>query len=503
MTSGITVCDLFCGAGGSSTGAHAAGADVRLAINHWNVAIETHNSNFPNTTHVLTDLSQSDPRRFPRTTILIGSPECTSHTLAKGRPRKNLDQGVLPGFGEKGYDPSEERSRCTMWCPLRWTEYHRYELVILENVVDARMWSMWPAWLLAWDNLGYTVECVYFNSMFAHPTPQSRDRMYIVAWKKGNPRPDLRVRPWAPCAYCEQRVEAVQCWKNPTRKYGKYKQQYTYRCPQCAREVTPYYYAAASAIDWSRPSQRIGDRAKPLQPKTMARIAYGLARFKCDPFTVQVNKTTDRVRSVLYAPYPTQTADNGLGLVMSLSHTGDSSSWIFPANQRALLTQTGRDDVALITRAPFIAELHGTSQAREISDPLSTVCAGGGHHGLVTPPSSPPPSPAWLMTYYNNGDMTPVEEASPTITTVERHALVQALPGEGGEGDDGECGTGELSVEECGFRMLDWTEIRAAMAFPADYVITGTRKEKVKQLGNACTPPVLELLMRRAIASLS
>src|SRR5207248_1145581 len=101
--------------------------------------------------------------------------------------------------------------------------------------------------------------------------------------------------------------------------------------------------------------------------------------------------------------------------------------------------------------------------------------------------------PAWLMTYYNNGDMVPVEEAVPTVTTVERHALVQAMTRENGE---------DISIDDCGFRMLGWQEIRAAMAFPHEYVVTGNRREKVKQLGNAVTPPVMKLLMERVIASL-
>jgi DNA (cytosine-5)-methyltransferase 1 len=46
------------------------------------------------------------------------------------------------------------------------------------------------------------------------------------------------------------------------------------------------------------------------------------------------------------------------------------------------------------------------------------------------------------------------------------------------------------------------TEIQAAMAFPTDYILTGTRREQVKQLGNALTPPVMKLLMERVIASL-
>lgn len=36
---------------------------------------------------------------------------------------------------------------------------------------------------------------------------------------------------------------------------------------------------AAAAIDWTNPGQRIGDRAKPLAAKTMARIEAGLRRY--------------------------------------------------------------------------------------------------------------------------------------------------------------------------------------------------------------------------------
>ncbi len=393
MTLDISVTDMFCGAGGSTTGAVRAGAQVTLALNHWPVAIETHNTNYPNTTHVLTDISRADPWRYPRTTILMASPECTNHTLAKGRKRRGSGQSPLPGFGERGYDPAEERSRCTMWDPLRWAECHHYELVLLENVVDARLWVMWDAWLHAWQALGYDWEIVYLNSMFAHPTPQSRDRLYFVAWKRGNRKPDLRIEPRAFCPKCGRDVASRQSWKNPTRKYGKYRQQYVYRCPSCASEVTPYYYAAANAIDWSIPTPRIGERKRPLREKTMQRIASGLSKF-----------------------------------------------------------------------------------ARQ----------AGNHHSLVVPP-------AWLLTYYKHGKLAPVTEAAPMVTTLERHALVTA---------GGQCATLPIRVEDCGFRMLSWEEIRAAMAFPSDYILLGNRKEIIRQLGNAVTPPVMELLMRRCLASL-
>jgi DNA (cytosine-5)-methyltransferase 1 len=52
--------DLFCGYGGSSQGLHASGADVRLAANHNQLAIDCHAANFPDTEHVRADLSDPD-----------------------------------------------------------------------------------------------------------------------------------------------------------------------------------------------------------------------------------------------------------------------------------------------------------------------------------------------------------------------------------------------------------------------------------------------------------
>ena len=446
----ITVTDMFCGAGGSTTGATLAGATVKLAINHWQRAIETHNTNYPQTLHALVDLHKENPRRFPRTTALIASPECTAHTLAKGHKRTEQAQldlwESIPDLSQE----AEERSRCTMWTPLDWAEYHDYQIVILENVVDARLWRPFQSWLQAWKSLDYEYELCYINSMHAHPTPQSRDRMYFVAWKRGNRRPDLKITPSAYCQKCEQDIASIQSWKNPTKRYGKYRQQYVYRCPFCTVEVTPWYYAAANAIDWSLPAQRIGDRKRPLREKTMHRIAYGLSKFR-DP------------------------------LVLNLSHTeSPHASYIITAQNKPLPTQTTRQDLALAI-PPFIMDHLGEYRPRDITGPFSTICAAGNHHSLVTP--------AWLMTYYNNGQLVPVEGPVPTVTTLERHALVTS-------GDT-------VSVEDCGFRMLAPHEIQAAMAFPADYVVTGNHKERVKQLGNAVTPPVMKLLMERCIASLA
>ncbi|SFA60918.1 DNA (cytosine-5)-methyltransferase 1 [Rhodococcoides kroppenstedtii] len=161
----LTLTDLFCGAGGSSTGAsQVPGVTVRVASNHWKLAVDTHNENHPDADHVCADLSQIDPRYFPTTDIGWFSPECTNHSIAKGKKRADSTPDL---FGEVLPDAAAERSRATMWDVVRFTEVHRYRAVLVENVVDAWNWTPFRAWLMAMDSLGYHHEVVYLNSMHA------------------------------------------------------------------------------------------------------------------------------------------------------------------------------------------------------------------------------------------------------------------------------------------------------------------------------------------------
>lgn len=516
----LTVTDQFCGAGGSSSGATAAGVEVKLALNHWKLAVETHNTNFPNTLHDCTDISASDPRRYPATDILITSPECTSHSLAKGKARKF--QAQLDLFGKVTIDPAEERSRATMWDVPRFAEYHQYRIIIVENVVDARYWATWDAWLHAMDLLGYNHQVVYFNSMFAYPTPQSRDRMYVIFWRKGNRKPDLEFRPPAHCPQCECNVQAVQAWKK--QHWGRYKKQYVYVCPRCQRTVEPYYYCAANAIDWSLPAQRIGDRPKPLKEKTLRRIQAGLEKFGRQPVLVDTVHSANGKESTMTWPATnanrTQIGQTTHGLitppfVADLAHNRAQSSHCY-ATTEAMAAQTSYQTMALVT-PPYMIDLRGTNAPRALTEAISTVCASGNHHGVVLP---------FIASYYGNDTLNEMTSAVPTVTTLDKHALVvppflvSYYTRESGQGAAlaGITETvptqptwpvhylvqpGEVpAVEECGFRMLQPAEIQRAMAFKPSYVVLGNAREKVKQLGNAVTPPVMEMLVRRCVAAL-
>jgi DNA (cytosine-5)-methyltransferase 1 len=543
-TSYLTVTDQFCGAGGSSIGAVAAGAELKLALNHWQLAIETHNTNFPNAAHDCTDIQACDPRRYPSTDILITSPECTNHSLAKGIKRPA--QGDLFGAAP---DPAEERSRATLWDVPRFADVHKYRAIIVENVVDARQWVNWTAWLLAMRQLGYDYKTVYYNSMFAYPTPQSRDRMYIVFWKKGNKAPDLDILPPAWCAKCSQDVSSVQSWK-PGKRWGKYNQQYTYCCPVCASIVLPYYYCAASAIDWNIPITRIGDRKKPLTDKTLMRIEAGLKKYGSQPMGIDTAYAGARKAALLHESFPTQTARQTMGLttppylmdtihsgrngrhqdmvwgvdgpdrtqigqntkalvvppfLMSINHTTDRANSV----EGAFPTVMPQTIPAVVTPPGIQITLRGQNAPKGLDEPVDTVAANGNHHALLVP-------------YYGHGNASADYEPVTTVTTHERHALAippfllgyytrqqaavsgldEAMPTQSTQPRHYLVEPQEIpDVEDCGFRMLQPKEIKAAMAFPQEYKIQGNKREQVKQLGNAVTPPVMGILMERVVAT--
>ena len=59
-----------------------------------------------------------------------------------------------------------------------------------------------------------------------------------------------------------------------------------------------------------------------------------------------------------------------------------------------------------------------------------------------------------------------------------------------------------VDINDVLFRMLEPSEIKRAMDFPADYRILGNRREQVRMSGNAVTPPAARDLVGVVAASL-
>ena len=455
MSADIDFTDMFCGAGGSSTGlSEVPGVTVKLAMNHWARAIETHNTNHPDVDHLCADISITDPRSIRTTVGLWGSPECTNHSVAKGRKRIT-NQGAL--FGDKAPDEAATRSRATMWDIPAYAEIHDYKIIITENVVDAARWVMFPAWLNAMDLLGYEHHIVYMNSMHAQlggdPAPQSRDRMYVMFWKKGNKRPDFdRLRPMAYCPSCDETVRAMQVFKKSER-WGRYKAQYVYRCPKAScrnRIIEPGWLPASAAIDWTITGQRIGDRDKALAPKTMARIEAGLAKYGTEPLAVDAVRGAPILTPVATEAYRTQTTSYTRGLLVPMEGRDGKEAQDL---RRPLRTQTTRNETALLM--PY----YGTGVTAPVSRPINTLTATD-RYAMITLRGTNAPKDIGepLDTFAANGN---------------HHGLMGVVP----------------SVEDCTFRMLEPHEVTWGMAFPKTYTMTGTKREQVKQAGNAVCPP--------------
>lgn len=478
--SGITVTDQFCGAGGSTIGAKRAGVIVVEAQNHWKRAIETYSANHQNTRVHHADVSNTDPRKLASTDGLLTSPECTTYSPAGGNVPRVLSQRDM--FMPDVDDPKFQRSRATMQDVIRYAEYHRYEFIVVENVVEVTRWELFHWWLQGMRLLGYEFRIVCFNSMFGWPTPQSRDRIYIVFWKRGNRAPNLDIHPIARCHACEATVESVQTWKRAAlaraadtfgQPIGKYRRQYVYSCPRCTRTVEPYYYAAMNAIDFSVPGERIGDRARDLKPRTRARIAYGLRKFAHRPLLIRTldgQRFDCRVRDAQGAPLDTQTGTNQTGVAAPFvvkikgadpSHISSSSTRV---DEHLPTLVANSKTAALVTPAAVAMLIDARNGSRlgcrvrdAATDPIGTQTAGRDYgiamhpllvetrHGSdgdtarVTDPTADPLAPRTtkngeaivlgpgFITTAGSNETGPRHlgvDAMPTVTTVERLALL-------------------------------------------------------------------------------
>jgi DNA (cytosine-5)-methyltransferase 1 len=525
----IRAADLFCGAGGTSAGLVRAcerlgrGIDL-LAINHWEVAIETHSRNHPQVRHLCENLDSVNPRKVVPSgylDLLVASPECTHHSIARGGK------------------PMSDQSRASAWHVLRWAEALYIDNILVENVREFRDWRplrkdghpdgryrkghTYRAWLGALEGLGYRVEERLLRSA-DYGDPTTRQRLFVMA------RRGRRRIAWPESSHAQQ-ANGLPGWRP-------------------AREI----------IDWATPGESIFTRKRPLAPNTIARIAAGLKKFGGDaaePFLVMLYGT-GLARSV-DRPLPTVTAQGQhIGLCEPFlvnyhgSHKGksDGDRRVCPVNEPLptqdtanrfglcepfivpqfgeregqeprthsvddpLPTVTGHGAGALVQ--PFLLPnegIHRGNAARSVDDPVPTITAsrGGGHlvepflmqvnHGKNDsgrPRDLDQPLPTltsknahaliepFILKYYGTGVAHSVDEPLDTVTTKDRFGLIEV--------------NGVKCALDIRFRMLLVPELAAAMGFPASYDFAGNKGERVKQIGNAVSVGLGEALCHALLA---
>jgi DNA (cytosine-5)-methyltransferase 1 len=330
----LNIADLFCGAGGTSTGAiqavEALGMTSRLtAVNHWDRAVATHSANHPEARHLCASIDSLNPRDLfqeGELNILWGSPECTHHSRARGGK------------------PMQDQSRATAWCVTRWAEALRPEIVMIENVPEFEEWGplgsdgkplmsrkgdTFKAWVNTLRAIGYKVDWRRLRAAdFGDPT--TRERLFIQA---------VRGR---------RRI----VWPEPTHAkeadlFGKLR-----------------WRGADEIIDWSIPCPAVSARKRPLASRTMTRIREGLAQFGGTPVIVAM----EHGGRVLSAgnPLPTITTARGGAFGVAYLLPQQSGGKLRPVQDPAPTVSTAG-------AIGLVIEYYGTGGARPVSLPLPTV----------------------------------------------------------------------------------------------------------------------------------
>lgn len=336
------IADLFCGAGGTSSGAVEAvlalGRKPEVtAINHWPVAIATHTVNHPGSRHLCTGIDSINPRELfaeGELDLLWASPECTHHSVARGGK------------------PINDQSRATAWCVVRWAEALRPPVILIENVPEFQTWGpigskgrplaskkgeTFQAWLNALRSLGYKVD----HRMLCaadYGDPTTRTRLFIQA----------------------VRGKRKIVW--PEKTHSKAVDLFTAR---------RWKSAADSVIDWSIAITPIDQRKRPLADRTMARIREGIERYHGKPFLVAMEHGGRTIPAS--SPVPTVTCAKGgaMGVAYMLKLRGSSDSHI---NSSIKSPDLPLDTVSAGgTHHALIVEYYGNGQARPVSEPLPTV----------------------------------------------------------------------------------------------------------------------------------
>lgn len=475
----LVAVDMFCGFGGLTQGIERAGFTAIMCANHDPEKVEIHEANHPHAEHWIADLVDPESSDYhsasdlPPADMFSAGISCVNHTGANAK--KAYQQGLsLFDLDDPEFEARvtrSERDRATAFCVLQYAAAHHPRLILVECTTELASWgpalpgkakigdgSTYRWWLKQLENLGYKYRVVYLNSMF-FGVPQSRDRLYLCAWDKRLPTPDLEHRPPSWCSFCEQAVEAVWTWRTRVPLTGRvrYGEQYEYRCPSCRGVVIPPITPSLTSLDFTNLGTRIGDREKPLAPASAARAERCRQKFAEFPAIVMPAEalpagqghpwqaTAARAQDTalvstggivaaagntyehpgsscrsrdLGQPLWAQTATNTTGILTAPTAIAVDNYQGRPRGvDEPLPTQGGSQTLGLLSARVLPNRTNGTS--RSLGEPMETVVGGAGSGGLGVLSSG-------VLPYRRNTVPTTHAEAMPTVTADQIPALLTA-----------------------------------------------------------------------------
>lgn len=396
--------DLFCGAGGTSTGVNEARlygercAKVIACVNHDPNAIASHAANHPDALHFIEDIRtlnltallrhlKACREENPQALIVLwASLECTNFSRAKGGLPRDADSRTLAEH------------------LFRYIDAINPDYIQIENVREFMSWgpldkngrpvSMdrgrdYVRWVNNVRKYGYDYDYRILNSAdFGART--TRKRYFGMFAKNGLPivfpKPTHSQRP----------KDNFQKWR-PVRPLLKLE-------------------------EWGR---SIFTRKKPLSEKTLMRIYAGLVKFVAggkDAFLVKYNSMSQRgtyVPPSIDEPCPTVAAQNRLGLAhvefLSKQYSGPAYDKNVSLDEPAG-TITCVDHHALVS-AHFLTSFYGNGSCRDIDSPAPTITTKD-KFALI--------SSQFLDMQYGQGRPMSLDEPAGCITTNPKHHLVTA-----------------------------------------------------------------------------
>ena len=321
------IIDLFAGGGGASVGIEMAlGRAVDIAVNHDPQAIRMHKTNHPHTLHLTEDVFDVDLLRYTKgeeVDLMWASPDCTSHSKAKGGPPRNQGLRILP------------------WAVYKHTKAILPKVIIMENVEEIQQWGEldengrpikerigeeYKRFISSMQSLGYDFDC---RELVAadYGAPTTRKRWYAIFRRDGR--------------------EIV--FPKPTR----------------FKDRKPLWEQCGDYIDWSDLGTSIFDRNKPLAEATQKRIANGIRKYIIEnphPYIVKDKKAL----AFLIQYHGEQKQGDSRGQTLT-----EPIKTIDTSNRYGLVTA-------------FITKFYKTGIGQGCDEPLHTITTSAGHFGLIS-----------------------------------------------------------------------------------------------------------------------
>ncbi len=405
------VIDLFCGAGGTTTGFAKAKdnagnpiAIIAACVNHDHKAIRSHWENHPEVYHFeedirtlelspLTVIVEKYRELYPWAKIVLwASLECTNFSKAKGGQSRDADSRTLADHLDRyitALDP---------------------DYVQIENVVEFMSWGPlnefgkpvtmksgqdWLRWRNHINSFGYRDEWKELNSAdFGAYT--SRNRLFGCFAKE-----DLPIV-WPEPTHSKTGTGKIDLFGNGLLKWKPVK----------------------DLLDFKDEGESIFGRKKPLVENSLKRIYAGLIKEVAggkDAFIAQYNSGKDRFTSV-ESPCNTLPTANRFSLVQTSylvkNYSGSPNDKISSIDSPAP-TITTIPHESLVNVEPFVLTSSYGGVSKSIEEPCPTVLASRKHHYVV--------NPVFLTKYYGNDKGSEsINNPLGTITTNDRFSLVCA-----------------------------------------------------------------------------